>query len=117
MSDFDQPTDEELDTKREGMEFTEREFIASDPMYSEGIGANIVLANVAFSVSHDHDSQSITVVQRFRRSTVDEEGFSEGKAQQISMTIPLGQLEMAMTMMMEEASCVIAVAMEERGNN
>jgi len=97
--------------KVEGFDFTEGEYAASDPRFEteEVEYAYTSMTNMAFITTHDHDSQSITVIQRYTKQLVNEDGFSEPKPQQVSFTVPLSHMRHVMEMMMEESMCLVEV--------
>ena len=89
-------------------EFSDKEYQESDSLLA-GSNENdhLAMTNSGWSITHNHDNQSVILTQRFTKMHVNEDGFSAKMPHQSTMIIPLHQLEIVMTLLMTEAECLL----------
>jgi hypothetical protein len=96
--------------------FTDEEFLAADPLRElMGLGNDddyLSMRNISYSITHSHKNNTILLSQRFTKSKVNMDGFSEEEPHQASIIIPLNELQNIAMELLASGMCLTVAEIE-----
>lgn len=91
-------------------EFTDAEFEATDSFHSftheTDDEAMLMMKNIAFAIDHSHENHSVLITQRFIKSVLNSDGFTEEVPHQSSIVIPEDQLQGLIIQLIANGMCL-----------